>query len=234
MMKGFFAGLDVSTQGCKLVVIDSGSGKVVLVESVNYDSDLPKYGTRNGVRQGVPEGVSESDPQMWIDAVSILFEKLGGSGVPPADIRCISVSGQQHGLVALDAAGMLTRPYSKLWNDFSTQEECGILTEKTGGVKAMIREVGNSQRTGYTAPKIFHMFRHEPEYYRKTATFFLVHNFINWHLTGGKRSGVVVMEPGDTSGMALWNPKTGKWSKRVIDVIDPGLAAKLPAVKPSD
>jgi xylulokinase len=233
-MEGLFAGLDVSTQGCKLVVIDSGPGNVVLVESVNYDADLPKYGTRNGVRQGVPEGVSESDPQMWIDAVSTLFGKLAGSGVSSADIRCISVSGQQHGLVSLDSAGMLTRPYSKLWNDFSTQEECGILTEKTGGVKAMIREVGNSQRTGYTAPKIFHLFRHEPEAYRRTATFFLVHNFINWHLTGGRQSGVRVMEPGDTSGMALWNPKTRKWSRKVMDAIDPGLAGKLPAVKPSD
>jgi len=233
-MEGLFAGLDVSTQGCKLVVIDSRSGKIVLVESVNYDTDLPRYGTRNGVRKDVPDGVSESDPRMWIDAVSTLFEKLAGSGVPPADVRCISVSGQQHGLVSLDAAGELTRQTSKLWNDFSTQEECEILTEKVGGVKAMIREVGNSQRTGYTAAKIFHMFRHERESYRKTETFFLVHNFINWHLTGGKRSGVRVMEPGDTSGMALWNPKTGKWSKKVLDAIDPELAKKLPAVKPSD
>ncbi|MHA1332425.1 MAG: FGGY family carbohydrate kinase, partial [Candidatus Hodarchaeales archaeon] len=117
-----------------------------------------------------------------------------------------------------------------MWNDFSTLEECEILTEKVGGLEEMIKEVGNSQRTGYTASKIFHMVRHEPENFRKSTILFLVHNFINYYLTGG----VAVMEPSDTSGTALWNPATGKWSDKVINAISPDLKEKLPPVKPSD
>ncbi len=226
----YFAGLDVSTQSCKLVVIDNESQKIVLVESVNYDDDMPEYKTRNGVKRDMPEGVSESDPQMWIDAVDILFDRLNNSDVDQKEIKCISVSGQQHGLVAIDDNGNLTRTSSKLWNDFSTLEECEILTEKTGGHDTMIAEVGNSQRTGYTAAKIFHMVRHENENYKKTSILFLVHNYINYYLTGG----VAVMEPGDASGLALWNPKTGDWSEKVIEAIDPLLKSKLPPVKPSD
>ena len=233
MLEGLFAGLDVSTQGCKLVVVDAKAEDVIFVDSVDYDEDLPQYGTRNGVVQGLEEGVSESDPNMWIEAVNVVFEKLRGSEVQRDKIRCISVSGQQHGLVALDAEGNLTRPRSKLWNDFSTYDECEILTDRVGGKEAMVREVGNSQRTGYTAAKIFHMFRHEKDAYLKSTTFFLVHNYINWYLTGGKRGGVRVMEPGDTSGMALWNPKTGSWSDKVLGAIDPGLKDKLPRVQPS-
>jgi xylulokinase len=233
-VEGLFAGIDVSTQSTKLVIIDAKSSAVLHVGSVNYDADLPQYGTENGVIRNAGEGVSESDPAMWIEAVHRVFQKAKDSGIPLGQVRSISVSGQQHGLVSLDAAGNLTRQKSKLWNDFSTLEECEILTKKVGGLDAMVREVGNSQRTGYTAPKIFHMLRHEPEAYQKTATFFLVHNFINWFLTGGKDGGVRVMEPGDTSGMALWNPKTGKWSKKTIHAIDPELAQKLPPVKPSD
>ncbi|HDQ45088.1 MAG TPA: xylulokinase [bacterium] len=229
-MKGLYAGLDVSTQGCKLVVIDVASGGVVFVDAVQYDTDLPQYGTKNGVRQNQPEGVSESDPNMWIEAVETVISRLRASDVPIAQIRCISVSGQQHGLVSLDASGRLTRPYGKLWNDFSTLEECRVLTEKAGGDEAMIREVGNTQRTGYTAPKIFHMVRHEPDVYAKTATLFLVHNYINFYLTGGVR----VMEPGDGSGMALWHPGTRKWSDKVIRMIAPDLASKLPEIRPSD
>jgi len=234
MLEGLFAGLDVSTQGTKLVIVDAKAEKVIFVGSVNYDSDLPHYHTKNGVIQGLEEGVSESDPNMWIEAIHYVFRKAKEAGIPFDQIRCISVSGQQHGLVSLDAEGNLTRPRSKLWNDFSTAEECQILTEKVGGLSAMIKEVGNSQRTGYTAGKIFHMKRHEPEAFQKTATFFLVHNFINWYLTGGKNGGVRVMEPGDTSGMALWNPKTGKWSKKVMEIIDPSLSKKIPPLKPSD
>jgi len=233
-MEGLFAGLDVSTQSCKLVVIDAGKNGMVFVDAVNYDTDLPAYATKNGVLQNQPEGVSESDPNMWIDALDIIFERLGKSGLKTSEIQCISVSGQQHGLVSLDEAGELTRPTSKLWNDFSTLEECDILTDKIGGLEAMVNEVGNSQRTGYTAAKIFHMVRHENERYRKTGTLFLVHNYINWYLTGGKDGGVRIMEPGDLSGMALWNPKTGKWSESVIKAIDPGLSDKLPEVGPSD
>ncbi|UCH63414.1 MAG: hypothetical protein JSU77_02870 [Fidelibacterota bacterium] len=234
MSEGLFAGLDVSTQGCKLIVVDTTTKDIVFVDSVNYDEDLPQYRTRNGVIQGLEEGASESDPIMWIEAVCVVFERLRLSEVRQDQVLCISVSGQQHGLVALDAEGNLTRPTSKLWNDFSTHEECELLTERIGGKEDMIREVGNSQRTGYTAAKIFHMFRHEQDAYRKTTTFFLVHNYINWYLTGGKQGGIRVMEPGDTSGMALWHPGTGIWSEKVSKAIDPGLMEKLPPVQPSN
>lgn len=229
-MTNLFAGLDVSTQSCKLVIIETKTSKIVFIDSVSYDSDLPQYGTKNGVIEGLAEGVSESDPGMWLEAVNMVFAEALKTGIPMNQIRGLSVSGQQHGLVALDAEGRLTRARSKLWNDFSTLKECEILTEKVGGPEAMIAEVGNSQRTGYTAAKIFHMVRHEPEVYRKSATLFLVHNYINWYLTGGVR----VMEPGDSSGLALWNPKTRQWSEKVIRAIDPGLRDKLPEVKPSD
>ncbi len=233
-MAKLFAGIDSSTQSTKLVVIDADQKKVVFVDSVNYDRDLPHYNTKNGVIQTDRVGVSESNPEMWIEALEILFTRLAASSVKVSDIKAISVSGQQHGLVTLDAEGNLTRRSSKLWNDFSTQEECDLLTQAVGGVDRMIEEVGNSQRTGYTAAKIFHMKRHEPEAYERTATCFLVHNFINWYLTGGKEGGVCVMEPGDTSGMALWNPKTGRWSEKVIAAISPDLKKKLPEIKPSD
>ncbi len=234
MPQNLFAGLDVSTQGTKLVVIDTDQQKILFVGSVNYDKDLPQYKTKDGVAQNQPEGVSESDPLMWIEAVHTVFRKAKSDGIPFDRVRCVSVSGQQHGLVTLDAQGSLTRTRSKLWNDCSTQEECELLTAAVGGPEAMIAEVGNSQRTGYTAAKIFHMKRHEPGAFQKTATFFLVHNYINWFLTGGKTGGVRVMEPGDTSGIALWNPKTGQWSDKTVRAIDPSLSGKFPPVQPSD
>lgn len=228
-MSDLYAGLDVSTQSCKLLIIDDNQKNVIYTTAVNYDKDLAEYDTENGVVKNTPKGVSESNPKMWLDAVNIVFSRAVTDEIPLSDIKCISVSGQQHGLVSLDKDGNLTREQSKLWNDFSTEKECEILTDKIGGKEEMINEIGNTQRTGYTASKIFHMKRHEPEKYEKTATFFLVHNYINWYLTGG----VKVMEPGDTSGMALWNPKTGQWSERLINIIDPELKDKLPEVKSS-
>ncbi|UCE07805.1 MAG: hypothetical protein JSW07_07170 [bacterium] len=233
-MNSLFGGIDCSTQSCKLVIIDFDLSKIIYTDFVNYDQDLPQYNTLNGVIQDLGEGVSESDPQMWIDAIDRLFDRLKKTSLAIHEIKAISVSGQQHGLVCLDQQGNLSRSRSKLWNDFSTQQECELLTEAVGGVEQMIAEVGNTQRTGYTAPKIFHFVRHEPEAFDRTTTCFLVHNFINWYLTGGKKNGIRVMEPGDTSGMALWHPGKREWSHKVIHSISPNLKQKLPPVFPSD
>jgi xylulokinase len=232
--KPLFAGLDVSTQSCKAVVIDPERGEVSHVDRIEYDRDLPHYGTEEGAVAGLGKGVSESDPRMWLEAVEILLGRLGEAGVAADRVHCVSVSGQQHGLVALAADDTLARSRAKLWNDFSTAEECRILTEAVGGAEAMIAEVGNTQRTGYTAPKVLHLRRHEPQLYDRTRTLLIVHNYINWHLTGGPDGGVAVMEPGDTSGTALWHPGKKTWSRKVLDAIDPELLQKLPPIGPAD
>ncbi len=232
-MAQLFAGWDVSTQSTKLLVINAETHEIVFNAAVNYDRDLPHYDTKDGAIQGLEAGASESDPKMWIEALNLLFRQLRDSAVNQYNIAAMSVSGQQHGLVALDRAGNLSRSRSKLWNDFATQEECDILTKKLGGTDVMVKEVSNSQRTGYTAAKIFHMYRHERDLYDKTDTFFLVHNYINYYLTGGPNGGVRVMEPSDTSGSALYNIVTNSWSDAVIDAIDPGLRDKLAPVRPS-
>ena len=229
-MSDYFLGIDSSTQSCKVVVIETTSNEVVYVDAANYDQDLPKYHTSNGVIQTSHKDLSEADPRMWIDALHLIFKKMLLKKFPFQQVKAISVSGQQHGLVCLDSQGDLSRPVSKLWNDTSTTEECLLLTKAIGGPEAMIKEIGNTQRPGYTAGKIYHLYRHEPEAAKRSSTFFLVHNFINYFLTGG----VKVMEPGDVSGMALCFPGSAKWSKKVCQAISPDLIKKLPPVKPSD
>ena len=87
MLDGLFAGLDVSTQSCKLVVIEPTTARVVHVDAVNYDEDVPHYETDQGTITGLGEGVSESDPRMWIEAVEIVLGGLGASRVDALDRR---------------------------------------------------------------------------------------------------------------------------------------------------
>ena len=225
-MEDLFAGVDVSTQGQKIVIIDLEKRSVIYSDSINYDIDLPKYNTLNGVLKDTDFGVSESNPNMWIDSLHLLFERLKSSSDIIQSIKSISIAGQQHGLVAIDKDGNLAKSTSKLWNDFSTAEECEILTKEIGGSEQMISEVANSQRTGYTASKIFHMYRNERELYDKTDHFLLVHNYINWYLTGGK----IAMEEGDASGTGIWDPVTKTWSENLMNIISDDLVSKLPIV----
>jgi xylulokinase len=86
----------------------------------------------------------------------------------------------------------------------------------------------------WAAGKILSFKKEDPKGFQQTHTCFLVHNYVNWFLTGEKDGGVRVMEPGDTSGMALWNPETGAFSTKACNAISGDLIHKLPEVKPAD
>lgn len=75
-MSRLFCGIDCSTQSCKLVILDLDLSKILYTDLANYDKDLPQYNTLNGVIQDLGEGISESDPQMWIGAIELLFDRL--------------------------------------------------------------------------------------------------------------------------------------------------------------
>ena len=55
-------------------------------------------------------------------------------------------------------------------NDFSPKKN-GNFTEQIGG-KQMIAEIANSQRVGYTASKIFHMYRMRENHTIKPTIFY--------------------------------------------------------------
>ena len=74
----------------------------------------------------------------------------------------IGLSGQMHGSVFLDAAGEVIRP-ALLWNDQRTAAECREIEAKAGGREALIRLVANPALTGFTAPKLLWVRKHEPQ-----------------------------------------------------------------------
>ena len=229
-MNKLILGIDVSTQGAKVVVLDLQSKSQIYVDKINYDKDLALYGTKNGttVSKDYQKGSAESDPIMWLDALNLLLERMSKSkDIDIKNIKAISVSGQQHGLVCVDENGNLSRKTAKLWNDYTTEKECRILTDFVGGKKKMIDEVANTQRAGYTASKILSLVKNESQIYKKTAIFLLPHNFVNWYLTGG----VFAMEYGDASGTGIWNPVSKSWSKKLVNFIATDLKLKLPPVK---
>ncbi|MDB6133250.1 MAG: xylulokinase [Verrucomicrobiales bacterium] len=207
-----FIGLDSGTQSTKAVVLDYETGSIVAHASEKYEC-LP----------GLPPGHMEQDARTWAAAVDQTIEScLQQLGSRRSEIRGIGVSGQQHGLVALDARDQPVRA-AKLWCDTSTAEECGLIAAAFGGAEGLIAEAGNAIPPGFTAPKILWLKRHEPENFARTVSVLLPHDYLNFHLTGVKR-----MEFGDASGTGLLNVRTREWHRGLVDFIDPGLHAMLP------
>lgn len=207
-------GIDCGTQSTKVLAWDGQSGQILAEASAPHHF-VP----------GLPEGAMEQEPREWLAAAETslraVLAQLGGRR---GEVAAIGVSGQQHGLVALDAAGRPLRP-AKLWCDTSTTAECEEITAALGGAAEVVRLVGNTMRTGYTAPKIRWLYKHEPHHYEASAAFLLPHDYLNFWLTGEKR-----MEYGDASGTALLDVRTRRWSERVCEAVAPGLLERLPAV----
>ena len=198
-----FLGIDCGTQSTKTIALDWDTGEVLASAQKAY-----------GFVPNLPAGAMEQYPKDWVDAAEqSIGEVLSKLGARKDEIRGIGVSGQQHGLVVLDKDDHVVRP-AKLWNDTTTSAQCDEITDHFGGTNDVIALVGNTMRTGYTAPKILWLRQNEPENWKKTRSVLLPHDYLNFWLTGVKR-----MEFGDASGTALLDVETRQWSTKVVDYI---------------
>ena len=84
----------------------------------------------------------------------------------PRQITGIGLSGQMHGSVFVDKAGKSLRR-ALLWNDQRTAAECAEIEQRAGGRKKLIGMVSNVALTGFTAPKILWVRKHDPKTYEQ-------------------------------------------------------------------
>lgn len=181
-----YLGVDLGTSSVKLVLADAG-GKIIDSASADY----PLY---------LGEGWSEQKPEEWYAAVLDCVRKLGERQDMSA-VEGISFCGQMHGLVVLDADDNVIRP-AILWNDNRTTEECAYLNEEVGREK-LLEWTGNVAFTGFTAPKLMWLKKHEPDNFAKIAKIMLPKDYIAY-----KISGVFGSDVSDDSGTLYFDVKT--------------------------
>ena len=201
-------GIDVGTTATKGLAIDP-DGTVLAREEAEYPLSTPR------------PGWSEQDPEDWWRATEAVLARLSataGGGEPAG----IGLSGQMHGLVALDKSDRPLRP-AILWNDQRTQAECDEI-ESTIGLERLIALTGNRALTGFTAPKLLWLRHHEPDVYAGITKIALPKDYVRLRLTGEH-----VTDVSDASGTVLLDVANRRWSEQVLDAlkIDP---AWLPPV----
>jgi xylulokinase len=202
-MRRAFLGIDCGTQSTKALLLDSDTGEELAVGRGDHELIARADGTR------------EQDPAWWLDALrTAVREALAAA--PGTEVAGVGVSGQQHGLVALDADDRPVRP-AKLWNDTTTSADCAALTERMGGEAFVHAATGNVFLPGYTAPKVEWLRRVEPEGYALARRFCLPHDYLDLWLTGS-----FATEAGDASGTAYLDVRSRTYSREVLGAIDDG------------
>ncbi|MCR5702370.1 MAG: xylulokinase [Lachnospiraceae bacterium] len=192
-----YIGIDLGTSAVKLLLMD-GAGIIRNIVSKEYPVSYPQ------------SGWSEQNPIDWYDnvisGVKELIADFDGN-----DIAGIGLGGQMHGLVILDDKDEVIRP-AILWNDGRTTEECDYLNNVIGKDK-LSEYTGNISFTGFTAPKILWLKKHEPNNYKRIAKIMLPKDYIAYRL-----SGVFSTDVSDASGMLLFDVKGRKWSEQMCDI----------------
>jgi xylulokinase len=212
-----YIGIDCGTQSLKAVAWEDTTGTTVAAGRT-YD-----------LIEGLPPGHKEQQPDLWIEALEACLAELKSSGVEMGAVAGIGVSGQQHGLVVLDAAQRPIRA-SKLWCDTSTERQCREIMAAAGGEDVYRAEIGNSLPPGFTASKILWLKQNEPDNYSRVRHILLPHDYLNFYLTGE-----LVAEAGDASGTGYFRVRERNWSRAALSWIDPDrdLLSYLPPLIPS-
>jgi xylulokinase len=187
-------GLDVGTTGVKAIAISS-RGEVLGSAGRGYALSSPQ------------PGWAEQDPEDWWRASEAALADLG---VEPA---AIGLSGQMHGLVALDRNDRVLRP-AILWNDQRTAAECAEIEQRIG-LERLIELTGNRALTGFTAPKLLWLRRHEPETFEQIDSILLPKDYVRLRLTGGH-----AIDAADASGTLLFDVGKRRWSAEVLDALE--------------
>lgn len=196
-----FLGVDVSTTGVKALLIDTHGHVVASATSAH-----PSY---------APHPLwSEQNPHDWYDgAVAAIRAALVEAGADGAQVAAVGLTGQMHGMVALDERGEVVRP-AILWNDQRTGAECDEIRSRVGRAR-LIATSGNDALTGFTAPKILWTRRHEPEVYARIRHILLPKDYLRLRLTGE-----YAMDKADGSGTLLFDLARRDWSPALLEALE--------------
>lgn len=189
------AGIDSSTQSCKIVVCDAETGVIV----------------RRG-RASHPDGTS-CPPAAWLEAMHRTIADAGGID----DCAAVSVGGQQHGMVVLDTDGNVVRD-ALLWNDTRSAGAASDLVNEFGGGAAWADAVGLVPVASFTNTKLRWLRDAEPANATRVAAVCLPHDFLSWHLIGAPGLDALATDRSDASGTGYWSTITGQYRTDLLEL----------------
>ena len=191
------AGVDSSTQSCKVVIRDAVTGQLV----------------REG-RATHPDG-TEVNPAHWVTALDTAIAAAGGL----ADVAAISIGGQQHGMVALDSQGQVIRD-ALLWNDTRSADAAKALNGELGGDAEIAKQVGSVLVASFTATKLRWLADSEKDNAAQVAGVALPHDWLSWQLQHDKGNALdfskLFSDRSEASGTGYFDPTTSQYRRDIL------------------
>lgn len=199
-MTACLIGLDLGTSACKALAI-GGEGRVLARASAEYPMATPQ------------PGWAEQAPADWLAGADRAMRALAAALPSGAQALAIGLTGQMHGLVALDDADEVIRP-AILWCDNRTGAQCDALTGRLGGLEALVALTRNRMLPGFTGGKLLWLAEHEPRTLERMRRFLLPKDMLRLMMTGEHATDV-----SDASGTGLFDVRARSWSQPMLDAV---------------
>ncbi|KAM6452940.1 xylulose kinase isoform 1-T1 [Liasis olivaceus] len=241
-------GWDFSTQQLKVIAVDEQL-RVIHEDNINFDKDLPEFGTQGGVYVH-DDRLSVSSPVlMWVKALDLILEKMKSAGFNFSTVKALSGAGQQHGSVywkegassvlqnlspALPLHQSLKQSCfsvsnSPVWMDSSTSAQCSSLEKSVGGAQKLADITGSRAYERFTGNQIAKIYSQNPEVYSQTERISLVSSFAASLFLGA----YAPIDYSDGSGMNLLQIQEKVWNPVCLNACAPQLGKKLGQPVPS-
>lgn len=195
------AGVDSSTQSCKVVTVDLETGHV------RGSAALPH-----------PDA-TEVDPEAWWDA----FTAVGAAELN--GVSAVSVSAQQHSTILLDDTGAPVT-HAILWNDNRAAGAANELRREFGEGR-WAAELGVIPTAAHPVSKLRWLRRTDPEAADRVRTVLVPHDWLTWRLLGAQSAPTT--DRSDASGTGYWSPMTLQYRQDLIELAF-GRSVEVPVV----
>ncbi|MFQ5831989.1 MAG: xylulokinase [Candidatus Thorarchaeota archaeon] len=197
-MKQIVLAIDAGTTGVRSIFFRP-DGEVVAKAYQEFESIFPS-----------PSWVEQDAESWWRATCKTVARCFSSSKVSPESITGLSVTNQRETVVPVDEKGRPLRP-AIVWQDRRTVSQCDWIRDRVslGNIYSV---TGLTVDPYFTAPKIIWIEQNEPDIFRNTHKFLLVHDYIIYRLTGR-----TLTDHSNASRTLLFDISKAEWSQTLLD-----------------
>jgi glycerol kinase len=169
MAKNTLLVLDVGTTGARAMV---------------FNCELQVVASAYREYQNIYPGpmMVEQDPEVWFNAAAEVTRQCMAQKKAVTELTAVIVASQRATIIPVDKTGRALRR-AILWQDNRCIPQCNKISELVGDTE-IYKRTGLKVNPYFSVPKIMWVAEHEPDLYKKTHKFLMVHDFIQFCLTG--------------------------------------------------
>jgi len=194
-------GIDAGTTAIKVAAYDT-DGRSLARSTVPFELETPS-----------PQRVELEAELYWANTCTALRDVVRQLGKRSREIRALAVSSQGETFVALDERGKALRK-AIVWLDNRAVEEAARI-RRAFATEAYYATTGlPTCEASWESAKILWLREHEPEVFRRAASYLLVHDFILYRLTGRR-----VTEPSVSFSNGFMDFRGATWWREMVEFV---------------